>query len=275
MNDTLTSADGSTDFPKTRAIAYIDGFNLYYGLKKASEEADRLHLENGGPVDACLGRSLYWLDIQAVISGQLHPSETLVGVNYYSAPRRVPKRVPPTAEVRAEVKASNERQGKYLDALRTLPLVDVRLGFYSEKSPHRCKQCGSQWARFEEKCTDVNIATDMVGDAYENRFDLAIVISADADLVAPIVAVQKLGKAVRLLLPPGQVFAKYLSKVVDEPRTIKISNLRGLTLPPVIERSENNLPPLKCPDQWKATGAWVWKESAPTLEVSASAATKG
>ena len=40
--------------------------------------------------------------------------------------------------------------------------------------------------------TDVNIAVELLGDAVDNVYDTAIVVSADSDLVGPIKAV--LGK---------------------------------------------------------------------------------
>jgi hypothetical protein len=263
MNDTSVSDDESTVLSKSRVIAYIDGFNLYYGLKKASKEADVRHIENGGLLDDCLGRSLYWLDIPAVVLGQLHPSEECVAIKYYSAPRKVSKHIRPTPEERARLEASNERQRILLEALATLPLMDMHLGYYSEKNPHRCPNCAHRWPFFEEKCTDVNIATQMVVDGYENKFDLAIVMSADADLVAPIKAVQALGKSVRLLLPPGRKRAKHLRKVVDDPREITIKTLRGLTLPDTIAR-QHGLSPLCRPDAWNVPGTWVWNGIQPT-----------
>ena len=46
------------------------------------------------------------------------------------------------------------------------------------------------------KGDDINIATDMVGLAYENAYDTAILVSGDGDFVPAIKRVQKLGKRV-------------------------------------------------------------------------------
>ncbi len=43
-----------------------------------------------------------------------------------------------------------------------------------------------------ETMTDVNIAVELMQDAFHNNFDTAILVSADSDLVGPVVAVQKL-----------------------------------------------------------------------------------
>jgi hypothetical protein len=54
----------------------------------------------------------------------------------------------------------------------------------------------------EEKGSDVNLATHLVHDAHINKFDLAVVISNDSDLLEPIKIVrQELGKEVGILNP--------------------------------------------------------------------------
>ena len=39
--------------------------------------------------------------------------------------------------------------------------------------------------------TDVNIAVELLQDAFQDAFDTAILISADSDLIAPIAAVKR------------------------------------------------------------------------------------
>ena len=39
---------------------------------------------------------------------------------------------------------------------------------------------------YEEKMTDVNIAARLLTAAFENRFDTALLISADGDLTTPV-----------------------------------------------------------------------------------------
>ena len=40
--------------------------------------------------------------------------------------------------------------------------------------------------KYEEKGWDVNIATELLIHAYENKYDTSVLISNDSDLVAPI-----------------------------------------------------------------------------------------
>lgn len=245
---------------KTRVLTYIDGFNIYYGLRHACRDADHYHLTYGGDPSGCLGRSLYWLDLEAMVLGQLKRSEQCVGVKYFSAPRRIPRLIDvPNPAHYAE---SNARQNTFFDAIRTNPNIDLVLGWYSENTPVECGQCGYQWPNFEEKVTDVNIATHLIRDAFEDRFDRAFLISADADLVPPVEAVREIGKEVVVGLFPGRKRAKHLREASSEIRGIKINYLRGKRLPDIIDRE--NLPPLECPKEWRSPGGWVWSGPAPS-----------
>ena len=247
--------------PTSRVLAYIDGFNVYYGLRNASRDSDRSHLSWGGDPSECLGRSLYWLDLEAVVLSQLKRSEECVGIKYFSAPRRVPRLAEETDKSRHE--ESNSRQSILLDALSTRPHIELVMGWYSEGQPHRCSECGHQWPNFEEKVTDVNIATHLITDAYEGRFDRAFLITADADLVPPVKAVRALGKDVAVGLFPGRKRAKHLREAATEVRMIKMKGLRNKRLPDSIERG-GDLPPLVCPERWSAPNGWVWSDEAPS-----------
>lgn len=244
---------------KTRVMVYIDGFNVYYGLKNASRDADHQHLKYGGNPSDCLGRSLYWLDLPAVVQSQLKRSERCVGVKYFSAPRGVPQRVQ-VANPQRYID-SNRRQSLYLDALESRPMTEVILGWYSENNPHRCEVCDLEWPNFEEKVTDVNIATHMLRDAYTDQFEAAMVFSADADLVPPVSAVTEMGKRVIVGLFPGRKKAKHLRQCASEVRGIKIASLRPHRLPDTIKRE--GLPDLKCPNRWMPPHGWVWRSPAP------------
>ena len=51
----------------TRLTAYIDGFNLYYGLRSKG------------------WRSYYWLDIHRLVENLLKSSQRLVAIHYFTA----------------------------------------------------------------------------------------------------------------------------------------------------------------------------------------------
>jgi uncharacterized LabA/DUF88 family protein len=54
--------------------------------------------------------------------------------------------------------------------------------------------------------TDVNIAVELLSDAFTDSFDVALLVSADSDLVAPIKKVRSLFPTKRILtcFPPGR-----------------------------------------------------------------------
>ena len=98
------------------------------------------------------------------------PGQQLQAVHYF------------TSRIRANGRnaADMRRQLTYLEALGTLPGITLHFGHYLEKIK-QCRNCGAQWTDYEEKMTDVNIAVQMLADAFEDRFDTALLISADSD----------------------------------------------------------------------------------------------
>jgi hypothetical protein len=117
-----------------RVAVYVDGFNLYNGLKEKH------------------GRKYLWLDLQALATSLLLPGQALVAVHYYSA------------RVRGD--ASGRRQADYIDALAAhCTLLAVEEGRFQEKRME-CRHCGAVRVSYEEKETDVSIAVALVEDAF-------------------------------------------------------------------------------------------------------------
>jgi len=100
-------------------------------------------------------------------------------------------------------------QTNYIDALAAKDKLTVHEGHYLEKT-QRCNGCGATWKAYEEKMTDVNIAAQMLADAYEDRFDTAFIISGDSDLTTPIQQVRKRFPDKRLIVvfPPNRQSAQ-------------------------------------------------------------------
>lgn len=98
-----------------------------------------------------------------------------------------------------------KRQATYIDAVTTLPDTSVFFGKY-QLNPVTCYRCGDVRNVPNEKMTDVNIAVELLQDAFLDAFDMAILVSADSDLIAPIEAVKKLfpHKRVIVACPPGR-----------------------------------------------------------------------
>ena len=82
------------------------------------------------------------------------------------------------------------RQNTYLEALQTLPDLTVHFGYFLPKE-RTCRRCGATLRTYEEKMTDVNIAVQLLGDAQDDVFDTALVVSGDSDLYGPIETVRR------------------------------------------------------------------------------------
>ena len=191
-----------------RTIVYIDGFNLYFGLK--SHNYSRF----------------YWLDVQRLAENLLRPGHSLIAVKYF------------TADIKAGTD-KHRRQQTYLDALLThCPKLGIFRGRYLVKK-RQCQQCGAVAQIPEEKKTDVNIASHMLVDAFTDQFDTAILVSGDSDLVPPIEMIRQYrpGKKVIVAFPPKRksddlVRVAHGSFWINE-RTFRISLLPD----PVIKRN--------------------------------------
>ena len=138
---------------KERVIVYIDGFNLYFGMIEAG-------------LDYCK-----WLNIRTLIDSLLRPTQELIEIKYFTS------RVSNNPD-------KQKRQTLYIEALETVG-INIFYGHY-QSNPVECDRCGNIWQSYNEKMTDVNIATQMIMDAYKDRYDMAMLVSGDSDLVPPI-----------------------------------------------------------------------------------------
>jgi len=155
-----------------RVIAYIDGFNLYYGLRSKG----------------C--KHFYWLNLQAVTQHLLKPNQTLTVTKYFTTKVKSPP-------------DKQRRQTTFLEALGTLPDLHIYYGHYLADEI-TCRNCGHTYTTHHEKMTDVNIAVELLTDAFQDNFDIALLISADGDLVGPVKKVKQLfpHKRVIVVFPP-------------------------------------------------------------------------
>ena len=79
--------------------------------------------------------------------------------------------------------------------------------------------------KYEEKGSDVNIATSILTDAFEGKYDVAVLISNDSDLVAPLKYVKsKLGKKI-IILNPQEDSSSILKRYGTYSKNISEENL--------------------------------------------------
>jgi uncharacterized LabA/DUF88 family protein len=190
----------------TRVLAYVDGFNLYHGLRAAGL------------------KRLYWLDVAALAARLCKPDQALVHTRYFTA--RIRDNGSNAADVR--------RQVAYLDALSTREDLTIVEGHYLAK-PAQCRACGAGWTQHEEKMTDVNIAVALLTDAFDDRFDTALVMSADSDLVPPLRTIRARFPAKRVIVAfPPERSSFDLRNIAHGAFTIGTANLRQSQLPDTV-----------------------------------------
>lgn len=160
-----------------QTIVYVDGFNLYYG---------------------CLKNTSYkWLNV-VQLCRLLLPQNNIVKVKYFTA----------KINSRANDPHQRTRQETYLQALQTLPEIEIIYGHFLTTYPKMpihpitTPVQKVQVVKTEEKGSDVNLATHLLMDGFQNQFEVAALITNDSDLLLPIQVVrQTLQKPVGILNP--------------------------------------------------------------------------
>lgn len=158
-----------------KANVYVDGFNLYYGAVKDTPYR--------------------WLDI-AALCALLLPRDHINQIKYFTA----------LVSPRPHDPDQPTRQQTYLRALRTIPDLTIILGsFLTHEVMMPLAPPASGYVKVtntKEKGSDVNLATHLLVDGYNDDYDIAVIVSNDSDLLAPIqVVIGQLKKPVGMLNP--------------------------------------------------------------------------
>jgi uncharacterized LabA/DUF88 family protein len=119
-----------------------------------------------------------------------------------------------------------------------------------QPDPKQCQKCGHYAYHPQEKKTDVNIATQLLCDAFHEEFDTALIVSGDADLVPPVQAVRTLfpKKRVVIAFPPKR-YSSELAREAHGYFNIFEAKLRQSLLPPTIKLASGVQ--LACPTKWR------------------------
>jgi uncharacterized LabA/DUF88 family protein len=215
---------------KQRVFAYIDGFNLYFGLRESGL------------------RHCYWLNLQRLAAGLLRPGQELVGTKYFTA-RIAGGRSGDEAKLKRMLDEKRKRQSDFLEALATLNDFEMFEGHFLSKGV-RCRSCQATWRTHEEKMTDVQIATELMDDAFDDRFDMALVVSADSDLVPPMRSIRRRFPKKRLIVcfPPGRTSVQ-LKKASHASIEIPIPTLEASQFPDEVRKPDGFV--LRRPTDWR------------------------
>lgn len=223
-----------------RTIAYVDGYNLYFG---------------------CLKYTTYkWLDVVSLIESILaiqDPAATLVQVKYFTAPIR--------AKLASHGELAAQSQQKYHRALASRGRIEIIEGRYSLEQSHALEYVQPPdksrrvaiW-RLEEKETDVNIALHLYRDALRGEAEQHVLVSSDSDMLPVLKFLKQDFPDVRLgvILPIRENTDERKSR----PPSGSLSSLSDWTRHHILNRelAENQLParvptrkkPVDKPDYW-------------------------
>lgn len=201
-----------------RVIAYIDGYNFYHGLKESRWER------------------YLWLDLPKFVQNLLKDNQKLEATKYF------------TARVSDPI-ARRKRQSTFLEALEVRGNINIYFGKF-QINPRVCNRCRAITHVPNEKMTDVNIAVQMMTDAFNDDFDTALVISADSDLVPPIEAIKNLRQDKRIVVafPPNR-FSEDLRTAATASFHINRVPIAKSLLPETVTKPDGYI--LECPRSWK------------------------
>lgn len=203
---------------KKRTIVYVDGFNLYYG---------------------CLKSTVYkWLDLKILFSKLLDESHDIVKIKYFTA----------YISERPGKEDARLRQKYYLRAIKEcIPELEVYLGHYlTHEISAKVVNPPPNFIKVyktEEKGSDVNLALEILNDAWLNAYDCAVVVSNDSDLAAALRLVKSQHhKKIGLIFPNTdrkRKPSKALSQYADFIKFIRHHILQDSQLPEKIINQYN------------------------------------
>ncbi len=189
-----------------RTNVYVDGFNLYYGAVK--------------------GTPYRWLDIRKYCE-LAFPRNEIHELHYCTA---IVKDAPWDPH-------QSTRQRTFIRALETTG-VQVHFGSFLSNvvrmplaHPVPGKPRTVEVIKTEEKGSDVALGTLLVAHGYQGRYEAAIVVSNDSDLVLPIKIVHTELRLPVGILNPHKAFSVELSKVASFRKQIRTGVLKAAQFP--------------------------------------------
>jgi uncharacterized LabA/DUF88 family protein len=191
-----------------RVCVYFDGFNLYHALLLFRDP------------------KVEWLNLMAICARlMLSRSEKIESVYYFSA-------------YATWLPSPMARHEEYVRALEAVGIIPV-MGHFKEKD-RECKRnhggCGRRWTAHEEKETDVSIGVTLLRDAYQDRYDRALLVTRDSDLMPAVKMVRHEfpKKEIVAVAPPMMGHSNDLLGVVNSKRKITPKMVRSCLFPKLV-----------------------------------------
>ena len=210
-----------------KTIIYIDGFNLYYRLKDTSYK---------------------WLNLKKLSEFYLHPkTNNIIEIKYFTA----------LVKRNSNDNSNIIKQNIYLRAIQTIPNLNIIFGQFKKRhmTGLRCYYENGNYvesrnlitiSKWEEKESDVNIATHIIADA--PQLDCIVLISNDTDLKTPLKYVKEnFKKRVGIISPRRNIHIE-LKEASHFQKRISNRVLEQCQFP---ERMKDAKGEFFCPPKWK------------------------
>lgn len=193
---------------------YIDGFNLYHSLRN--------HASN-----------CRWLNLKALCEKFLKNDEELGDIYYFTA----------YAHWNQKKMAKHK---KYVAALASYGIIPI-MGKFKEIT-RKCNLCQQFYITHEEKRSDVNIALFLYNSAVRNKFDKAVIVSGDSDMIPAIEMIKKdyPEKKIGVMVPFG-LMAWEIRNAADFQLKMKLKHLENSHLPEKIKTANGTV---EAPKNW-------------------------
>ena len=246
---------------------YVDGFNLYYGALKGTQfkwlnlvELARYVL----PTDHSIDRLIYFT---ARVSGVSDPGAPRRQQVYLNALNTLPEVemhfgsfIAKTAwrplinlpvagkQINAPTPVTLPEGNHRVERSETLPVGSHSIRETGKKKRHKITRpfldaVIAEVHMMEEKGSDVNLAVQLLNDAWKDLFDAAVVISNDTDLVTPIrmVTIER-EKPVFVICPGRWQVAPKLKNVASRVLHIRPAMLKVAQFPDLIPNTKISKP---------------------------------
>lgn len=225
---------------KDRVICYIDGYNLYFGLR------EKIHAQTSNGQHPNLHWKRYlWLDVVKLSESLLQPNQVLLRTKYF------------TSRIRGKPE-SEKRQSLFLEAAYSLPNIKIFFGTF-HPDLKECRHCKKTGFHPQEKKTDVNIATQILHDAIFNNFDTAFLITGDSDQVPTIEMTRSIfRKRIVVFFPPRRHSADLQGVATAVYRIGEAKFLQSL-LPEKVKLPSGKI--IECPEKWLGKPAATQNQS--------------
>jgi uncharacterized LabA/DUF88 family protein len=217
-----------------RIIAYVDGFSVYYACFRGPTKAPHVHLK--------------WLDYRGIFR-TMFPEDEIALVRVYTAIAPNPPHDPSQAM----------RHDTFLRALRTLAGVEVFVGRFQKakreavlvRPPENVDPNQTVYI-YQEKQSDVSLASHLLIDAFDDRFDRAVIFTNDSDFVTPIRLVRDRFNCEVFVLSPDTVVNKELAKAASAAWVFDRNLLAKCQLPDELSDADGRH--IRKPARWASNG---------------------